>query len=71
MNEEKINALIDCLFKMVDSFNTTIDRLVILTDRFEGIIQKNDEVFTKMREEFWRKVIEDEVNKNIEKDEKK
>ena len=60
----------DCLFTLVGSFNAVLDRLDILTDRHERLLQKNDEVFTKMREEFFQKVIEIEVNKEIERNKK-
>lgn len=68
MNRE--NNLIDCLFSVVDSFNTALGRLDALADKQEEIIKINNAVFTKMREEFFKKVIEFEVNKEIEKNRK-
>ena len=66
MNDEK-TTLWECLFSLVSSFNTALDRLDTLTNRHERLLSKNDEVFNKMREEFLRKIIEHEVNKEIEK----
>jgi len=70
MNEKKINTLIECLFTIVSSFNAVVDRLDILTDRHEKLLKRNNDVFTKIKEEFWRKVIEYEVNKEIQKNQK-
>ena len=65
MNEEKINTLTECLFSLVNSFNSVVDRLDTLAEKQEELIKNNDSVFTKMREEFWRRVIQIEVDKNI------
>jgi len=67
MSEDRDKTLTDSLFTLVDSLNTALDHLDSITERHEKLINENDEVFTKMREEFWRKVIEIEVNKEIEK----
>ena len=63
MTEENINTL----KTLVDFLNTVTDRLGILADRLESLVQKNDEVFTRIREEYWKKIIEYEVNREIEK----
>ena len=65
MNEDKLNTLTDCLFTLAKSFNAVVDRLDTLADKQEEIIKNNDAVFSKMREEFFRKVIQAEVDKNI------
>ena len=67
MSEDRIKTLIDCLFTLVGSLNTVLDRLDNITDRQETILQKIDEVFTKSREDFFRRLIEEEVNREIEK----
>ena len=71
MDEEGINKLIDCLFILVKSLNTVVDRLDILANHHGELIKKNDEVFTKINEIYWRKIIEHEVNQEIEKKNKR
>ena len=58
MKEERVDALINCLFTIAETLNAVVDRLDNLADRHECLIKQNHEVFTKMREEFFRKVIE-------------
>ncbi len=73
MNEERINTLIDSLSTLVCSFNAALDRLDTITDMIEGLsvtheelIDKNIEAFKYAREDFLRRIIEVEVNKEIE-----
>ena len=64
---DKLSTPTECLFSIVSSFNSILDRLDILTDRLEELIFKNDQVFSEMREEFFRKVIQYEVDKEMQK----
>jgi hypothetical protein len=67
MEEEKKKTIIDSLFILAGTLNDVVDRLDTVTDRNEKLTQKNDEVFTKAREDFFRRLIEEEVNRAIEK----
>jgi hypothetical protein len=74
MNKEKEKTLTDCLFILVGSFNTALDRLDMLTDRIERLfeilerlITQNEKAFELAREDFYRKLIEAEVNKHSSK----
>ena len=73
--EDRISILIDSLFTLVSSFNTALDRLDALTDgnvalyeQHQELITRNQEAFTLAREDFFRKIIEAEVNKHNHKD---
>ena len=66
MTEEKISILTECLFTLVDSLNTVTDRLDTLADRQEELLLNNKETFKLAREDFFRRLIEAEVNKNID-----
>ena len=66
-HEDSTFTLKDCLFTLVSSFNTVLDRLDVLTERQEEFLLKNEEVFKLAREDFFRKLIEAEVNKEMEK----
>jgi len=49
------------------SLKESIDRLEAITGKQERQISQIKEVFIMMQQEFWRKVIEHEVNREIEK----
>ena len=50
-----------------DSLRVSIDRLKTITEKQEKQIGQIKEIFIMMQQEFWRKVIEHEVNKEIKK----
>lgn len=77
MNDDRMDKLIDGLFTLAKSLNAVVDRLDIVVDQLFDLADRqaenskaNDAVFTKMREEFWKKVIEFEVNQEIKKNKK-
>ena len=49
------------LLILIRSLNAVVDRLDTLVDRLANQIAANDEVFSKMREEFLRKIIKASV----------
>ena len=74
MSEEKIKVMTDCLFTLVKALNTTLDRLDALTDRIQALyeqhhvlIANNQQAFIMAREDFFRRLITAEVEKEIEK----
>jgi hypothetical protein len=50
------------------SLKESIDRLEAITEQQARQISQIRELFIKMQQEFWRKVIEFEVNKHSNKD---
>ena len=71
MEENRINKLSDCLFTLVSSLNSVLDRLDLLTDRIQqlyelhqDLISQNQEAFKFAREDFLRRLIEAEVEKH-------
>ena len=73
-NNDSIVTLKDCLFTLVSSLNTVLDRLDILTDRNEALIEmqeklisQNQKAFELAREDFFKKIIEAEVDKHANK----
>ena len=76
MNDEKSKSLLNSLFILVSSFNTVLDRIDIVTDRNEQLfemqerlITQNQKAFELAREDFFRKLIEAEVDKHTTKKE--
>ena len=74
MTEDSTAKLKNCLFILVSSYNTVLDRLDNLTDRIEDLsdvherlIIQNEEAFKLAQEDFFRRLIEAEVNKAGEK----
>ena len=68
--EDKTINLMKSLCNLVSSFNAVLDRLDTLADRNEELceshqelIRQNQEVFKLAREDFFRRLIEAEVNK--------
>ena len=71
MIEEKINILTECLFTLVDSLNTVVDRLDTLAEKQEELLLKNEAIFKLAREDFFRRIIEAEVDKEMERSKQK
>lgn len=67
----RTSTLTECLFTLVDLLNTVVDRLDILANKQERILIKNEEVFKLAREDFFRRLIEVEVDRGIEKKKRK
>ena len=68
--KDEMTTLTECLFTLVSSFNTALDRLDELTDRHEQLIDHNEIAFKLAREDFFRRIIEAEVSKQTHKDQK-
>jgi len=51
------------LLILIRSLNAVVDRLDTLVDRLGNQIAANDEVFSKMREEYLKKIIEASIKK--------
>ena len=57
----------DCLFTLVGAFNAVLDRLDVLTEKQEELLNRTEEVFKLAREDFFRRLIEAEVNGEAQK----
>ena len=71
---DRLSTLKDCLFTLVRSFNAALDRLDTLTNRNEDLfkvhqelISQNERTFKLAREDFFRRLIEAEVNGEAQK----
>ena len=65
--KDTIPTLKDCLFTLIRSLNTSIDRLCIVTDRFEELVIKNEELLRQSRQEVLQRIIEEAVELELEK----
>ena len=69
-----MKVMTDCLFTLVKALNTTLDRLETLTDRIQALYEQhqvlivnNQQAFILAREDFFRRLITAEVDREIEK----
>lgn len=60
--EDSISTLRDCLFILINSFNAVLDRLDIIAERQEMLLETNETLFNKVKEEYFKKIIENEVD---------
>ena len=74
MAEDGTETLKNFLWRLLTSHNTVLDRLDNLTDKIQELswehdrlISQNKEAFKFVREDFFRRLIEAEVNKGAKK----